>query len=1015
MKIKKVLKITGLTLLTLIVLAFLIPIVFKKQVQALVKREINKQLNATVDFKDVKLSLFRHFPKATITIKGLTIIGKDDFTKDTLISADKIDMTAGLFSVLKGKDIKVYAVYLQSPRIHLLTNRFGRSNYDIAKASNNTTVSADTSSSAFKMTLKKYSISGGYLFLRDQKANTFMELTGLEHTGKGNLTADVFTLSTSTRAADASFSQDNIPYLFHTKTAIEADVKIDNNTNTYSFKTNDITLNNLQLNADGFIRMINGSTFDMDIKFKSPSNDFKDILSMIPAIYKKDFASIKTSGKAVFNGFVKGISSATQMPAYTVNLDVKDGSFQYPDLPKPVKNIQLSLKASNADGQPDNAVINITNGHLEMDNEPFDFRFIYKNPVTIEYIDAAVKGKLDLAQVTQFIKLDKGTKLAGNVWADAFAKGPMKALQTQSGNFTAGGFFDIKNLYYSDNSFPQPIQNGNIKATIENSGGIADNTAINISSGHIEVGKDPLDFSLQLRNPVSSVNFSGTAKGKFTMDNIKQFTTLKPGESISGLLNADIGFAGTKAAINQKEYDKIKLSGTAGLTNLKYAAKAYPTGITVSTTQLTFNPKNVTLSNLAGSYLGTNFTGTGTIDNLVGYAMSEQPLNGSLDITADKINLNSWMGTAENDASTPTATSATTAARPFLVPANINFIVHAKAQQVKYDKVEYNNISGVLVLNDEMVKLQNISTQALDGTVLLNGSYSTKINKKEPDIGLSYDIKDMDIQKAFAAFNTAKALMPIGKFLSGKLSSQLSLTGNLYGDMMPKLNSLSGKGNLLLLEGVLKKFAPLEKIASVLSIDRLKSISVKDIKNYIEFANGKVFVKPFTIKVENIEMVISGFHGFDQSIEYAIQMKLPRSVMGAQGNNFVNNLVTQANSKGIPLKLSETINLSIKMTGSIDNPSMAVNLKEVAGDALKDLEKQAKDFVKAKADSLKQKAKDSLNIIKEQVKDTIKQKAKEELSKIIDTAGLNKAHLLDSLKKRAKDSLKKRLIKGVFN
>ena len=1009
---KKALKITGITLLILIALAFIIPVVFKKQIQALVKKEINKSLNAKVDFTNVKLSLFKHFPKVGIVIENLSIVGQGEFASDTLLAAKKIDASAGLFSVLKGKDIKVSGVTIESPRIHALVTKDGHANWDIAKQKGDTSNNADTSASAFKLTLNHYTINNGYLLLRDESANTYLELDDFDHTGKGDLTADVFTLSTTTRATAASFTQDDIPYLFNTKTAIDADVKIDNNTNTYSFKTDDIKLNNLQLNADGFVKMINGSTFDMNINFKSPSNDFGDILSMVPAIYKKDFSTIKTSGKAVFNGFIKGTSSATQIPAYSVNLEVKDGFFQYPDLPKPVKNIQLSLKASNADGSPDNAVIDISNGHLEMDNEPFDFRFVYKNPVTVQLIDAAAKGKLDLSQVSQFIKLDKGTKLAGNVWADAFVKGPLKAIQTQTGNFTAGGFFDIKNLYYSDNSFPQPIQNGSMKATLENSGGIADKTAINISTGHIEIGKDPLDFSLQLKNPFSSIDFSGHAKGRFTLDNIKQFTTLEAGSAISGILNADIGFAGNKTAITKKQYDKINLSGTANVNNLKYVSKAYPTGITINNTQLSFNPKNATLSNLTGNYLGTNFSGTGVLDNLVGYAMNEQSLTGNLNITADKINLNDWMGTTPMPAPsvTPTAKTTTSSASPFLVPANISVTVNAKAGKVEYDKVDYNNINGVLVINDEMVKLQNISTQALDGSALLNGSYSTKVHKKEPDIGLSYDIKDMDVQKVFNSFVTAKALMPIGKFLSGKLSSQLSLTGNLYGDMMPKLNSLSGKGNLLLLEGVLKKFAPLEKIATLLSIDKLKSISVKDIKNYIEFSNGKVLVKPFTIKIDNIEMVISGFHSFDQSIDYAIQMKLPRSVMGSQGNNFVNNLVTQANSKGIPIKLSETINLSIKMTGSIDNPTLGVDLKEVAGDAIKDIEEQAKDFVQAKLDSAKQKAKDSLSVIKDQLEEKLKDKLKEQ---IFGKDTTSQSTPQDSTPKKNQPSIKK-TIKDIF-
>ena len=128
--------------------------------------------------------------------------------------------------------------------------------------------------------------------------------------------------------------------------------------------------------------------------------------------------------------------------------------------------------------------------------------------------------------------------------------------------------------------------------------------------------------------------------------------------------------------------------------------------------------------------MNTNFTANGVMNNLVGYAMQDQPLTGTLNVTADKMNLNDWMGT---DTATATTTSATSS-DPFLVPANINLTINAKAGQVKYDKVDYNNIDGVLVLNDETVKLQNVKTEALDGTMAFNGSYSTKTNKKEPHI-----------------------------------------------------------------------------------------------------------------------------------------------------------------------------------------------------------------------------------------------------------------------------------------
>src|SRR6185503_8441050 len=108
--------------------------------------------------------------------------------------------------------------------------------------------------------------------------------------------------------------------------------------------------------------------------------------------------------------------------------------------------------------------------------------------------------------------------------------------------------------------------------------------------------------------------------------------------------------------------------------------------------------------------------------------------------------------------------------------------------------------------------------QALDGNIGIGGSYSTRASKKKPDITLNYDVQNLDVQKTFFAYNTVQKLMPIGKFIAGKLTSKMTVKGKLGGDMMPDLNSLTGEGTLFLIQGFLSKFQPLEKMASTLNI-----------------------------------------------------------------------------------------------------------------------------------------------------------------------------------------------------
>jgi gas vesicle protein len=162
-------------------------------------------------------------------------------------------------------------------------------------------------------------------------------------------------------------------------------------------------------------------------------------------------------------------------------------------------------------------------------------------------------------------------------------------------------------------------------------------------------------------------------------------------------------------------------------------------------------------------------------------------------------------------------------------------------------------------------------------------------------------------------------------------------------------------------------------------------------------------VNPFTIKVKDIEMVIQGLHGLDQSINYLIQMKVPRKYLGTEGNNLINNLATQATNKGIAVKLGDVVNLNIKMEGSFSNPSIKTDLKEAAGDAVKEMQQQAVDFAKQKIDSTKQTVKDSLNVVKNQVVQDVKDEIK---NKIFGNKDSTKTNNLDSTKKKTEQTIK---------
>ena len=77
--VKRILLILFIFLIVLIGLAVALPIIYKDRIVEMTKEEINRTVNAKVEFEDVSLSLFRNFPNFSFLLKNFEITGKDDF------------------------------------------------------------------------------------------------------------------------------------------------------------------------------------------------------------------------------------------------------------------------------------------------------------------------------------------------------------------------------------------------------------------------------------------------------------------------------------------------------------------------------------------------------------------------------------------------------------------------------------------------------------------------------------------------------------------------------------------------------------------------------------------------------------------------------------------------------------------------------------------------------------------------------------------------------------------------
>ncbi|NVO01598.1 MAG: membrane assembly protein AsmA [Bacteroidetes bacterium] len=886
--IKKILKVTGILFLILLIAIIVLPFIFKDKIVQKVKDEVNKQLNAKVDFKDYGLSLFRSFPDFSLELNDLTVIGIDEFQKDTLANIPTFYASIDLMSVIKGDNYKIKKIKLDQPKLHLKVLKGGKANWDISKPSADTTTKKVEEPSTFKMTLKKFEIVKGNIWYEDDDSKMYLKIKDMNHTLKGDFTADNTSISTETEMAELNFSYDGVKYFNKAKLNVSADLEADLKNSKYTFKENEIKLNDLTFGFDGWLAMPKDD-IDMDLKFSAKKSEFKNFLSLIPGVYSKDFDKIETKGTLAFDGSAKGIYNSKSLPAFALNIQIQNAMFKYPDLPKAVTNIQVDAKISNKGGGADNTVINIPKMHFEMAGNPMDIKLLVSTPVSDALIDAAIKGKINLA--------------------------------------------DVKLVY--------PLE------------------------------KD---------------------------------------EDLNGQFTADVKLKGSMSSVDKGKYDEFNAAGNLLIQNLKYKSKDFPNGVNITNAQLDFTPQYLDLVAFNAKMGKSDIAAKGKINNYMAYFFKNELLKGTFAVNSNYFNCNEFLTTDET-AQKP-ATDTTSNLTVFKVPANLDFTLNASFNKLLYDNYDMSDVNGAILIRNEQIDLNNLNINMLGGKMAVSGSYNTK-NPRKPAVDFNLNINQFDIQQSYKTFVTIKKFAPIAEKTFGNFSAKFNIKTSLDEGMMPILKSIVSDGGLNTSKITVTKFEPLNKIAQELKIDKLSKMVIEKIDLIFSILDGKIHVKPFDIKYEKIKGTVSGYSALDESINYVINMEIPRSEFGSQANSVLNNLVSQANSKGANAKLGDMVKVDILLGGTIKKPTVKIGLKGSMNEAIDDLKNKAKEEIDKKKEEIKTEIKEQV----QNVKEDLSAKAK----KILDDAQLKANQIREEAKKAGDkliaeaDAQGKKLVKDASN
>lgn len=454
---KKVFTTIGIVLAVILAALIVTPIAMRGKIDKIIKAEAGEMLNARFDYSDLYINLLRHFPNATVSLHGLSVEGIDRFEGDTIVAADNIAIVINLMSLFKDSGIEVNRILLEHPRIygHVLSD--GTPDWDIVKSDSeqDSVQNADTVSRGLNIKIRDLKIVDASMRYLDEQSGMEFSTSPVNVHLKGDLSADRTTLDLNLAAEKIFMRNGGMTVANGQNLGFKAGIDADLADRHFVLSDAKLKLNSVELGIDGSVTL--GDTFtDVDVKADCHKVNFKDILSLVPAIYTREFKTLTVGGDMSLDVWAKGRMQDGTLPAFGVTLEVSDGSFKYAALPQSVTDINLQLVASNPGGALDATYIDLSRLSLTMAGNTLGATLRLRTPVSNPNFDATVKGTVNLSQINQVYPLPDTVKLSGVITADVEARGTMSQIKEgQYEQMRAKGTFSVSDFSAHVGSLPK--------------------------------------------------------------------------------------------------------------------------------------------------------------------------------------------------------------------------------------------------------------------------------------------------------------------------------------------------------------------------------------------------------------------------------------------------------------------------------------------------------------------------------------------------------------------------------
>ncbi len=892
----KTIKFLGISTIILLFLMFLTPFAFSGKLKEEIKKSANKKLNAELNYSDMNVSFFKHFPSLTLTLNDFSLNGSAPYQKDKFIIAKEVAFGINVPSLVFSKSISIDEIYLSNSTINVKVNKEGISNYNVYIADKEIKKN-DSTETALK--LNRIELKNCQIIYDDQSAKIHFDAFGFNYLGKGDLAKDVFDLYSKAKIEKLNVIYNNEPYLMNKKVNADLITRVNVSSLSFVFQQNDLKINKLPVDFNGkFDFLKNG--YNMDFTVKSTNSNLEDLFTAFPPKYITWLKKTELKGKTDLLLTLRGkyIASKSIAPDLNLELKIRNGFVNYNKSSFPVSNLNLDLTTSLPSLNPALLVVDAKNLSLNVE-KAFLKAKIYVKGMNNPEIDASLNTKIDLEKLNRAIGIPD-FELKGMLIGEGKAKG--KFDQKNRIFPVTNASINLENGYIKTKYYPNPITNINFVSKIDDQKGTFNDLKIKLKPAQFNFEGNPVFIEADLNN-FDDLVYDVKAKGTLDVSKIYKVFSQK-GLDLNGSIKADLVLKGKQSDAKKGNYSKLDNKGTLEIRNIQIASQYLPKKFLIKEGVFKINQDKMSFNNFLAAYGESDFKMNGYLKNVFAFAISRNGvLRGSFTLNSNYINADEFMSSTTIGSTNPTPDLTPAVQKGvILFPPNFDLQFQANTQKFNFNGLTLKDAKGALKIKDGKLTIQNTGFNLIGCAVNMNATYHGITPKKAL---FEYDLKatDFDIKRAYNEIKIFREMASAAEKAEGIISLDYNLKGRLNANMEVVYPSLVGNGIVTVKNIKFHGMKMFNAVSRKTNYDGIKNPELSKVEIKSSIKNNIITLERFKFKFAGFRPRIEGTTSLDGKLNLKMRLGLP------------------------PLGI---IGIPMIITGNKDNPKVKIGRKSEA-------------------------------------------------------------------------------------